>query len=295
LNNEIENQKNVEPVINKKSKNGKILVALLTTILIVVGVSASLILFADNKKDEKDTNNKSNSNSNSNENVDLNGLMYPTEAILRFFMLTNFSINDRDSRNWMMNASSDLYFNTETTPNTKNCMYDEDDEMFISDDEDSFFCFQVSAGKIKEYYIKLFGPDTNYKDEEVTNSFAIYDLNTYNGTENNYYVNGEGRGYLAPPEVMTKVYDSKQEGDTLTIYLHTLISEYDMMEEGYNIYVDYTSYEDNKPVYSVEDKEGAVNSKFEEMIKAKEVGTYEYTYKKQSDGKYYFYSATWSK
>lgn len=294
INNDTINQNNNSP---KKSQKW-IIIILIIVILSLVGFGIYFLM----QKDNKTENNNSNSNSSSNDNTqeETYDLVLPERAFMFNYLLQDFSINDKDARYWMMNEAFALYYDDydEVELDSFMCDVDENDRLIKTNSEGETDCLQIPASKIKEYFLKIFGPDTEYKDEDVGDDMC-FSLGSYDEKEKIYYV-ATACGFLNFDFMEAREYDRKINGDYIYVYNYAVITSYDG-EEGYYIYKDYASFKKDIDItpknykYHIEnddEEETKLNKKFDEMIKNKEVATYKYTFKKQSDGKYYFESAT---
>lgn len=163
------------------------------------------------------------------------------------------------------------------------------------------------AYTIKNNFIKIFGPDVNYYDGDIEEVESCL-ISKYNAATNTYTA-GSGCGWANVGFVddVSKKYKVEQTGDYIYVYEYVqsvwvgpkdtsdwqsptvvyLLGRYESLAEVLG------SNKESK--YKVLDSANESNyeSIIEQMIDKGEADTYKWTFKKQSDGKYYFYSGAW--
>ena len=154
---------------------------------------------------------------------------------------------------------------------------------------------EYSSAQIEKNFEKIFGPDTTYKNEDIIGADTC-EISKYNAQNDTYEAptgcGGDMAGYW---QYVTKLYKAEQEGDY--IYTYFYVQPY-FVFEGAFLFDRETKqivFDDNNKVTNsvkeidYENRESIIES----MIDKGEVDTYKWTFKKQSDRKYYFYSGAW--
>ena len=152
------------------------------------------------------------------------------------------------------------------------------------------------ASVIKSNFAKIFGPDATYYDgdiEEVESCLiSKYDVVTQTYTAGT----GCGGATIGFVDSVTKKYKVEQNNDYIYVYEYVKsvwVGPKDTMDWQSPIVV----YLVDKNYEKTTILEGATESNYEsiieQMMNKGEVDTYKWTFKKQSDGKYYFYSGAW--
>lgn len=277
---------NVEVKENKKKNNKVLMIVIGIMAIIIIGLGAYILL----DKNEKKVEDNSNSNSNQNLNdVDISSsliknLAYPIGGDSSFNKWEYINIVvaelDRDAKMqiayWQVNLDN----------------YEEEDYQ----DGTGYF---IPASIIESNFKKIFGPDTEYSDATISKP-AMYSLE-YISSKKSYFQQ-TGRGELSIGwEYEIKLYKATQNAEYLYTYFYVQ-PYYSDTEEVYMI--------DSKNVktdlnYSDKELENSKLSKdivwddVQKIAKSKidngEAGTYKFTFKKASDGTYYFYSGNWEK
>ncbi len=174
---------------------------------------------------------------------------------------------------------------------------------FIEDETGNYGAdsYVYLASDIKKSFAEIFGPDTVYTDGSLLTTVCGL-INYFEETENVYiamYSCGETL-YQTEFDNEILLYKAEKEGDY--IYTYWYVQPYLFESEGGNYYffdkyIAYDDFEkdsnDNIIIAGYKDKsitEEEMNSKFAELVENGEAATYKYTFKKQSDGNYYFYS-----
>lgn len=163
---------------------------------------------------------------------------------------------------------------------------------------DEINCYRVSADVIKSNYDKLFGIDSDYKNGDVSVTGCGF-INHYNSVDNSYYMITNCGGAYDHVDSIRKTYKAELKGDFLYIYDYAVIYHNIPAINTLAVFASYEDFNanrssdsDNLSRYVVKDEKEA-QSKLEELINSGKANTYIWTFKKQSDGKYYYYSSKW--
>ncbi|MCL1839889.1 hypothetical protein FWF89_02750 [Candidatus Saccharibacteria bacterium] len=168
--------------------------------------------------------------------------------------------------------------------------------------------YYVSAMELEKNFKKVFGPDTEYKNGDVVAGDSCFGLSGYVSSKNAYFVPtacGGDRSWRWYNQ--TRLYKAEQKGDEVYTYFYVqpYINDYCAPDD----YL-YKREKDNDKDYLGEANSAnnwcpapknylkkiasdKVESTINAMMDRAEVDTYKFTFKKQSDGKYYFYSGVW--
>lgn len=157
-----------------------------------------------------------------------------------------------------------------------------------------------SASKIQENFHKIFGPDTIFTNYDIIGEETCEGA-TYNNEDNTYSISEcnnttENNNW----DYIVKLY--KAEQDDKNIYVYYYVQPYYCSDElGCYLFdrqtngilnaggevVGYTKKFDDKVTKQ------QIEEEVNKMINNEQVDTYKFTFKKQSDNKYYFYSGEW--
>ncbi len=216
-------------------------------------------------------------------------LTYPMDIIDNLgykdrWFYKNVTINSLDRETMMRNAAIGLT------------------EVYRTDRE-----IHYSAIQIKNNFIKIFGPDVNYSDGDLSGGKC--NITKYD-SEKNVYIAYSGCGGAMDGsfiDSVSKQYKAEQDGDYIYVYEYVqsvFITRKDKNDFGSQMVVYLlgkgatisevlnSNYESKYEILGNAD-EANYESIIEQMMNKGEVDTYKWTFKKQSDGKYYFYSGAW--
>jgi hypothetical protein len=171
----------------------------------------------------------------------------------------------------------------------------------------------IPASSVHAAYKALFGPDVEYTDGNLDGDpygFTCDFISKYLADRQVYESHwgcGGGTPYILGNE--TRFYGAEQAGDEIYTYFYVQpYVYYTGMVEGHsdtNVYYLYNKQDDFNPTYSddspptcytkqikKDSKEAALNE-IRTMMDDGYVDIYRFTFKKQSDGRYYFASGRW--
>ena len=155
--------------------------------------------------------------------------------------------------------------------------------------------FSILATDLKENYTKIFGPDTEYKDGKIADDLACSRLGKYDEIKKEYPIMTQCGGLALEVRYEIRMYKANKTDNEIQTYFY--VQPYiEGFESDTKIYLldkitkaELTNWDkiikDKKTVSSEEE--------IKEMVKNGEVATYMFTFKKQSDGNYYFQSGKW--
>lgn len=155
-----------------------------------------------------------------------------------------------------------------------------------------------SAEQIKNNFIKIFGPDVDYYDGDVEGGMKVCNISKYD-SEKNVYIAYAGCGGATGGQFtdsVSKKYKAEQSGDYIHIYeyvqsIEAILENENDWQSPLIIYLLDKNYNRTNLLNGA--TESNYESMIEQMMNKGEVDTYKWTFKKQSDGKYYFYSGAW--
>lgn len=150
-----------------------------------------------------------------------------------------------------------------------------------------------SATKVKASFQKIYGPDANYFDGKLDSNSTCKLLSEYDSSTKMYIAyTGCGADPAGTTVQNAKIYKAEQTDEYLYVYEYVqayLVLPEDITEDNKTkAYLLNKNGEKTKEINYV-NREKIVN----EMIANGEASTYKWTFKKQSDGNYYFYSGKW--
>ena len=151
-------------------------------------------------------------------------------------------------------------------------------------------CGVYSADSIESNFKRLFGPDVDYHNGNLS-KFGCGEIGDYDKEKKLYFASyacgGDTDGIIA---YINKPYKAEQRGDYLYVYEYIqiikIVSDYETDE----VYV-YLTNKDDKTLAKTTlpiDYNG-----LHKLMDKVQLETYKWTFKKQSDGNYYFYSGAW--
>lgn len=268
----------------EERKNNTGLIILITVLVMLVLGLVGFIVYDKviNKDDNELSNGKTNPDINESENSAIKQLalddmlvttlIYPkhNRSIIFDWEYKNITIDSMGRTNMMRSAYADL------TPIEAN------ESLII-----------YSAEEIERNFKKIFGPDVEYQNGDIE-GVDTCEINKYNKNDNTYSgLVGCGFDSVGYIESFSKAHKAEQQGDNIYVYYYVQSVKVRPGDEN-NFDADPVVYllnqnyqETTKINYS--DYKTTVN----DMLLKGEVDTYKWTFKKQSDGKYYFYSGAW--
>lgn len=166
-------------------------------------------------------------------------------------------------------------------------------ETYSSDGMTAYF----SARELKSNFQKIFGPDANYEDKDFA-AGGCGGQTIYNATHLRYE-NSVGCGGVTSYswQNITKLYKAESLGDE--IYTYFYVQPY--IEDNMNYGNYYLFKRENSNNYNASDYSSVNITGYDKKVSSKKeiednltnADTYQFTFKKQSDGKYYFISGKW--
>lgn len=303
-------------------RKGKVLIVLIVFLASVLGtvVYGQFLKTPEEKKESKvDVLKLSDYQEVEKKELDINedlvrNLNYPKVnfidklSVITYFYQNN-TVNDISRDLKMFSAAYDLKSN-EIEDNSEE--YHNLMEKLIASgvkNEQAGGSFNVISGKeLRDNFKKIFGPDEEYKDGSL-NLFSCGNIYYYLAEDDQYLLPTSCGASGARFENEVKTYKAVLEGDD-TLYVYKYVQPfvntefYPMYKEsGVFLYkreiLDYEKNLDNNETEIInydekifpDEKTNVINQK----MSAGEVDTYKFTFKKQSDGKFYFYSGNWEK
>lgn len=169
--------------------------------------------------------------------------------------------------------------------------------------DDGHESYTLDGNEIKSNYKAIFGPDTAYQDGVLEKSgccsIISYDLST------NQYVRSCACGGGGPEfKNQIRLHKAELQGEDIYTYFYVqpFVDESDEEAKGTYLYkreiTNFINYESEATFFeyveyskkiALDNRENEINS----MMDKGEVDTYKFTFKKQSDGNYYFFSGDW--
>ena len=184
------------------------------------------------------------------------------------------------------------------------CHYDENQKI-VFDSTDSLNksgCKKYDEEDLKNDIFKIFGPDTKYSPSNLEMTYCGYSTNYDADTKAYYAVMACGAAGAILFKSILKTYKAELKNDYLYVYDYALInyinSSYDegtisLLFDSYDAYQKYENTKSTESAIASVASEKEAQSKLEELINSGKANTYIWTFKKQSDGKYYYYSSKW--
>ncbi len=294
--------------------------------LIIIGLSSFIVydkvLKNDTKKSESKVDKKTTKEEETETEIDVNSdivknLVYPTvnsDADLPSgFILKNESVEfyTRDIKILSTISREDLSNNSMR----RICVVKESnsDEIFknvikildYSEDNlaNGYECIGYDENKIISKYNSMYGPDDkSYKSGYVKDG-TCYMPHYYDSETKKYYGFKNCGGVHPIIDSVRKTYRVIMKGEYLYIYDYAMILWEHVDFANLVLFKDYSDYEEanslnfeesaiNNLVFKVKTKDEA-QQKLEEQIKNNQANTYVWTFKRQSDGKYYYDSSKW--
>ncbi len=163
--------------------------------------------------------------------------------------------------------------------------------------------YKYNASLIKNNFISIFGPDIEYKDGDLSGNYCCQ-IQTFNEINNTYISNCRCGGDGPDFDNYTKLYKAVQNEDNIETYFYVQPYVEWQEENKYYLYdreLEYNEFvedtlEPGPDAYKIINYTKVVSNinEIDAMMNRGEVDTYIFTFKKQSDGNYYFYSGAWS-
>ena len=215
----------------------------------------------------------------------ITSLVYPTDASVRSagikstWSYKNINVSQISRADMMFDAATYVKY----TSTEKNNEY-----------------FNVySASEIEKNFKKIYGPDTAYSNANIVSYVGCISAN-YNEKDNTYIASSRcGTESCGFKDVVSKIYKAEKDPNEEYIYVYSYAQKVegkcDSNFETIETYLVDKNDTKTKTLYT--EDAGQYSKKYKstinEMIDNKEVETYKWTFKKQSDEKYYFYSGEW--
>lgn len=277
-------------VQNEKKVSTAVVVLITLLVVLLVGCISFIVYDKFIKKDnsnptvtDKDKNNEAKQNIEiSLSDPIITSLVYPTDRSAEFISTWSYkNINvSQISRDDMMFDAATYVKYTSTEKNKED--------------------FNVySASEIEKNFKKIYGPDTAYSNANIVSYEGCISAN-YNEKDNTYIASSKcGTESCGFKDVVSKIYKAEKDPNEEYIYVYSYAQKVegkcDSNFETIETYLVDKNDTKTKTLYTEE--VGQYSEKYKstinEMIDNKEVETYKWTFKKQSDGKYYFYSGEW--
>ncbi|NLA32927.1 MAG: hypothetical protein GX864_03180 [Mollicutes bacterium] len=266
---------------------------LIASLVFIIALLVGYIIFKglNNKPKPEDGGPSISEKENNNVSIDLDSqvvknLIYPIALEVSLFQnnhwdYRNFKLSDFN-RNYKM---QNVFF----TLGQEN----KDNENYV---------YTHSSGSVQNKYRQIFGPDAEYNDADVDD----YTCGTweYDSKKQEYsFTGGCGiEGWIPTHDSVYKVYKVDSSSDYLYVYHDYLFTLKDF-EDIYYFFNKYPEEENNYEYSGHEDDEDLdfkthfeisksknLRSEFDKLIQENKTNKYKFTFKKQSDGKYYFES-----
>lgn len=184
------------------------------------------------------------------------------------------------------------------------CYYDENQKLIFSssDSLNKSGCKKYNEEDLKNDIFKIFGIDIKYTPGNLEKTYCGYPT-YYDADTKAYYAQmacGSAGAILFKP--ILKTYKAELNNDYLFVYDYALINYVESNPEDGVISLVFDSYDAYQKYENTKSKDSAIaevaseseaQSKLEELINSGKAHTYIWTFKKQSDGKYYYYSSKW--
>ncbi|MCM1371367.1 MAG: hypothetical protein NC181_05745, partial [Clostridium sp.] len=159
-------------------------------------------------------------------------------------------------------------------------------------------CYSYTTpAAMKKAFAKIVGPDIEYTDGQGAKT-----------SRNFYYDSIDSRYWLellvadVPINSGSRIYKAEQKDDEIYVYIAAYLLSYDgdlASDYIYQYNSNFTLDEESALVglldisEGLEDHEARINKAVDQLIRENKLKTYKFTFKKQSDGKYYVYSGEW--
>lgn len=253
--------------------NNKIKILIVILLLAIIAV-----FFILRNKLNDDTPKEIDANSD-----DVTSLVYPTITTWHGqfpWFYDEFTVEDL-KRSTLMHIAATRFF--------------EDHESLRSGEHNNTSVWWISANELESNFRRIFGPDIPFQNSNINSSdIHCFELDVFVSTENAYPFNSRCGRASIKPFVIKELVKATEQGD----YRHTYFNVLRWADDATIVNLD----EDNGifgplGIYIV-DKNGDITSKQSEaeVRLAFNNGThdlYRFTFKKQSDGKFYIHSGNW--
>ncbi len=163
---------------------------------------------------------------------------------------------------------------------------EECEECYKFDDEQ--YNTYVSEDVVKNLYEKIFGKDVEFKNENATIEEHLCGVPyLYDSNSKKYWGNSACGGESVEGSKFSIITKIEKVNDKIEVYLQ--VGQIDMSnEDAYTI----LKYNDSDDILWTGRSEN-VKSNIIDLAKQNKLDSYKFTFKKQSDGKYYIYSGEW--
>lgn len=280
-------------VQNEKKVSTGVVVLITLLLVLLVGCISFIVYDKFIKKDnsnptvtDKDKNNEAKQNIEiSLSDPIITSLVYPTDASVRSAAIK--STWSYKNINVSQISRADMMFDAATYVK------------YTSTEKNNEYLNVYSASEIEKNFKKIYGPDTAYSNANIVSDESCV-ITDYNEKDNTYTASsGCGGDSCNFKDVVSKIYKAEKDPNEEYIYVYSYTQKVegkcDSNFETIETYLVDKNDTKTKTLYT--EDAGQYSEKYKstinEMIDNKEVETYKWTFKKQSDGKYYFYSGEW--
>ena len=269
----------------RKSSN-KLLTTLVIILLIaVLGLTGFVVYDKVLKKDKVEPNTTDNSDNERNGNEEIKDLNIYDDIVLKLTYPSKILWFKTSDKNWDYEDfkvdSANRYAMMQIAAANVKCI-DDDDKVNA----------KCSAKEIESNFKKIFGPDMNYYNGDVEESNTCLDIGEY---KDGAYIRQRGCGgdSVYSTIIYTKTYKAQQTEDN--IYVYEYVQSVTVgLKDPMNYQSDGVAYLLDKQGNKLEEIDyDNYESIARKRINDGKADTYKWTFKKQSDGNYYFYSGNW--
>jgi len=270
----------------KNKKKTLIVIGLL--LILSLTVLVSYIKFSDNSNNET-KNPKKNNPTEEQENDDNN--IQPIDLDINSSLVRNLVYPKANSYGYAGNGEWNWIDTDLKTLGRALMMESAAMDIHRDNGDNTYF---VLAEELKDNFIKMFGPDTEYTDGKIK-EWACLSLSTYDEIKKEYFIDGRCGGLDVKPQYEIRLYNANQVDDEIHIYYYVQPYFNNPNDEQVYLYdrIDSFDFDWNNGKNSGYDKIIESENEIQTMMDKGEVDTYKFTFKKQSDGNYYFYNGEW--
>ena len=291
-----------------KRSNKGLIVLVIILIVALLGMSVYLLydkVFSKNGSEEKNADDKTNNNEILNKEVDVNSdlvtsLVYPNSNSAELIVPHTFVLKGESVDSYNLSYKIAALIGRDGSISTLDC-YSDGNKNFSLTAKDGFAltsCSKYNADEIKNKFVKLYGPDTKYAPQKLEQVGCGYP-EIYDSETNSYYGFTACGGAYPTIDSIRKTYKAELKDEYLYVYDYALISYEEVTVNGVRLFDNYESFEDylnngneSAVLYTVLNQSEA-KAELQKLIDSNKASTYIWTFKKQSDGNYYYYSSNW--